>query len=54
MIAWWLQLRGPVAGSSGLRPWVQSSVTASFSLSSISTHTIDIISMYIVLPLIGR
>ena len=44
---WWLQLSGQSIGSSGSRPWVQSSVTASFSLASISTY-ID--SMHLLVP----
>ena len=35
---------GQISGSSGPRPWVQSSVTASFQCFSISTHTIEQIS----------
>ena len=37
----WLQLRAQSICSSGPRPWAQSLLNASFSLSSISTHTIE-------------
>ena len=48
MDCWWLlgaclvvELSGHSIGSSDPRPWVQSSMTANFSLSSISTLTIE-------------